>query len=102
MSDENNVEDKYELQSRLILEEVRTLQKRITTMETGLEAKIDRLSEMFRADHRELESKVHDMQVKHEVAIAVIKNDINLKTTGIAIACSGFIATVSAVIQHMS
>lgn len=95
-------EDKNELQNRLILEEIRTLQKRITTMETQIEAKIDRLADQFRADHRELETKVHDIQVKHEVAIAVIKNDVNLKTTGIAIACSGFIAIVSAVIQHIN
>jgi len=91
-----------ELQSRLILEEIRSLQKRINIMETQIEGKIDRLADQFRADHRDLETKVHDMEVKHEVAIAVLKNDVNLKTTGIAIACSGFIAIVSAVIQYMN
>jgi hypothetical protein len=92
-------EDKQELQNRLILEEIRTLQKRITSMETQIEAKIDRLSDMFRADHKVLEAKVHDIEVKHEVAIAVIKSEVTTRTAGIAFAISCGIAIVAEIIM---
>lgn len=91
MSDDNNNNH------MILLDEIKSLHKRISTMESQIEAKIDRLSDMFREDHKELQAEVNRLNVE----LAVLKNDMKVKTTTVASITAVFISSVIAIVAAL-
>jgi len=97
MTDQSD-KDGWDVHSKLVISELKSIHKRLDTMETQLEDKIDKYSDMFRADHKDLENKFHAMEVKHEVELATIKTEMSVKSAMIAFVCSGVVGAVTAFI----
>lgn len=87
--------DGWNEHSKLVLNELKRLNARLDSLEQHIETKIDRTLMSFKADQKSLESEV----VRLKIEIAVLKRDVALKSTLIAMAISIVIGVAGLIIK---